>query len=165
MTERVKSTPTLPQAVAAAAFVCAVGLTGGLLTQPSEWSAALMRPSWHPPAWVFGTVWAAVGVTTVIGLAAGWEALTRARDRKAFLTLMTVNAFFHIAWNALFFVLRRPDLAFVDIVALWLSIAAVIAFLATSATPRAAVFLVPYLAWVNIAAVLNFEIVRLNAPF
>ncbi len=163
--ERTKSAGWLPPVLVATLFVLAVGLTGGLLTQPSEWSAALVRASWHPPAWVFGAVWAVVGAASVIGLATGWDALQRARDRKAFLTLMTVNAFFNIAWNALFFVLRRPDLAFVDIVALWLSIAAVIAFLATRATPRAAILLVPYLAWVNIAAALNFEIVRLNGPF
>lgn len=162
---RTKSSQALPTVLVAVLFVCAVGLTGGLLTQPSEWSAALLRPSWHPPAWVFGAVWAVVGAAAVIGLATGWDALPRVRDRKAFLTLMTVNAFFNIAWNALFFILRRPDLAFLDIVALWLSIAAVIAFLATRATPRAAVLLLPYLGWVNIAAVLNFEIVRLNAPF
>ena len=165
MTSRVRTAGVIPPVFAAALFVCAVGLAGGLLTQPSEWSAALQRPAWQPPPWVFGTVWAFVGLSVTFALAAAWEALSRSRDCKAFLTLMAVNAFFNIAWNALFFSLRRPDLALIDIAALWISIAAIIAFLAVRATPKAALLMTPYLGWITIAAALNFEIVRLNAPF
>lgn len=154
-----------PPVTVAAWLVCAIGLTGGLLTQPSDWSAALQRPSWHPPAWVFAVVWAAVGALLTFGLAAAWEALPQARDRKAFLTLMTVNAFFNVAWNALFFFLRRPDLALLDIAALWSSIAAVIVLLAKQGAGKAALLIAPYLVWISIASALNFEIVRLNAPF
>lgn len=163
--ERASPHRSLPPVAIAALFVCGIGLIGGLLTQPSAWSAALVRPDWQPPPWVFGAVWGVVGLSAALALASGWEALARARDRKAFLTLMVVNAFFNIAWNALFFSLRRPDLAFADIVALWASIAAIIAFLAGRGATTAALLMAPYLVWVTIAAALNFEIVRLNAPF
>lgn len=163
--ERARIAGTLPPLAVAAVFVFAVGLAGGLLTQPSEWSRALLRPDWHPPAWVFGAVWAVVGASAVFALAAAWTGLARGEDRKAFLTLMAVNAFFNIAWNALFFAGRRPDLAFIDIVALWLSIVAIITFLAARGVSRAAYLMLPYLIWVSIAAALNFEMVRMNAPF
>lgn len=163
--ERAGSAQTLPLVAVAALLVFAIGLTGGLLTQPSDWSAALQRPSWHPPAWVFAVAWAAVAISATFGLAAAWEALPRAQDRTAFLTLMTANAFFNVAWNALFFILRRPDLALLDIAALWFSIAAVIALLARQGAAKAALLMAPYLVWISIATALNFEIVRLNAPF
>lgn len=163
--ERTRAAGSLPPLAVSALFVFLVGLAGGLLTQPSEWSRALLRPDWHPPAWVFGAVWAVVGASAVFALAAAWTGLIRSEDRKAFLTLMAVNAFFNVAWNALFFAGRRPDLAFIDIVALWVSIAAIITFLVTRGVSRAALLMSPYLIWVTIAAALNFEMVRLNAPF
>ena len=65
------------------------------------------------------------------------------------------------AWSPIFFGMRRPDLAFVEIVMLWSSILATIAtFYSLSAA--AAWLLVPYLAWVTFAGVLNFTIWRLN---
>jgi tryptophan-rich sensory protein len=156
---------SLPPVAVAVLFVSGVGLIGGLLTQPGAWSAALVRPSWQPPPWVFGAVWGVVGISTTLALASGWRALARERDRKAFLTMIAVNGFFNVAWNALFFGLRRPDLAFIDIVALWLSIGAIILFFAGRGATQAARLMGPYLAWVTVAAALNLEIVQLNAPF
>lgn len=163
--ERARSRGMVSPYAYAALFVSAVGFASGLLTQPSEWSRALLRPAWHPPAWMFGAVWAVVGASAVMAVALAWQGLARAHDRKAFLTLLAVNAFFNVAWNALFFAGRRPDLALIDIVALWVSIAAIIAFLATRGASRAAVLMAPYLVWVSIAAALNFEMLRLNGPF
>ena len=65
------------------------------------------------------------------------------------------------AWTPIFFGLRRPDLAFVEIVALWVSIALTIA-LFHPVNAAAAWLLVPYLAWVTFAAALNFAVWRLN---
>jgi tryptophan-rich sensory protein len=64
----------------------------------------------------------------------------------------------------LFFRWRRPDWALVETGFLWLSVAAIVAFL-WPVSPAASLLMVPYLVWVSIAAVLNFDIVRLNAPF
>jgi len=66
------------------------------------------------------------------------------------------------AWTPLFFGLRRPDLGFFDVVLLWLSIVATIAFFLPIDVVAAAL-LVPYLAWVTFAAALNFAVWRLNA--
>ncbi len=84
------------------------------------------------------------------GLAA-WPALA------LFGAHLVVNA----AWSFLFFGLKRLDLAMVEVVCLWLAIAALIAvFAPISAT--AAVLLVPYLAWVSVAAMLNLRLLQLN---
>ncbi len=64
--------------------------------------------------------------------------------------------------SAIFFGLRRPDLACIEVIALWLSIAAtIVAFAPISAV--AAWLLAPYLLWVSIASVLNATVWRLNA--
>jgi tryptophan-rich sensory protein len=70
----------------------------------------------------------------------------------------------NVAWSFLFFTLRRPDWAMFEVVLLWLSIAALIRQV-LPASRRAATLLVPYLVWVAIAALLNWEVVRLNGPF
>jgi len=70
----------------------------------------------------------------------------------------------NMAWSGLFFALRRPDWALIEVALLWLSIAALIVAL-RPISQRAAAWLLPYLVWVTFAAALNFEIVRLNAPF
>jgi benzodiazapine receptor len=67
-----------------------------------------------------------------------------------------------VAWSWLFFGLRNPGLGFVDIILLWIAIAAtLVAFWRRSAL--AGLLFVPYLAWVTLAAVLNYSIWQLNA--
>ncbi|MGF2075473.1 TspO/MBR family protein, partial [Enterococcus casseliflavus] len=66
--------------------------------------------------------------------------------------------------SPLFFRLRRPDWALIEVVFLWTSIAAMIAALAPI-SPTAALLIVPYILWVSFAAVLNRAIVALNRPF
>jgi translocator protein len=77
------------------------------------------------------------------------------------LALYAIQLVFNAAWTPLFFGLHRPDLGLVDIVLLWLSIAATIV-LFMPIHVAAASLLAPYLAWVTFAAALNFAIWRLN---
>lgn len=146
-------------------FVCSIGLIGGLLTKPSAWTASLVRPAWHPPAWVFGPVWAVIGICAIFAYASAWRSLRTEGAKETFVALAAINAVFNGAWSALFFAAHRPDLALADIVVLWFSIVLLMAFLAARGAGRAAALLAPYLVWVAIAALLNFEIVTLNAPF
>jgi benzodiazapine receptor len=74
-----------------------------------------------------------------------------------------VQLLLNAAWTPIFFGLHRPDLAFFEIVLLWLSIVATIAFF-YPLKAAAAWLLVPYLAWVTFAAALNFAIWQLNSP-
>lgn len=76
-------------------------------------------------------------------------------------TIFLVQLALNALWTPLFFGLHRPGVAFAEIVLLWLAIAATLAaFCRVSLI--AAGLLVPYLAWVSFAAVLNFTLWRLN---
>ena len=145
-----------------AAVALAVG--GGLLTEVGPWYRALRKPSWQPPDWLFGPAW-----TVILGLAAwsaslGWEAAQSGGERAVVVGLFGANALFHLLWSPLFFKFRRPDWALAEVVFLWASLVALVAWLGPRA-PLAAWLLVPYLLWVTFAAWLNLTIVRLNAPF
>jgi len=88
-----------------------------------------------------------------------WRDVGLSREVGLFVVQLVLNA----AWTWLFFGLKRPGLAFADIVALWLAIlATLVAF--WSVRPLAALLLAPYLAWVTFAAALNAALWRLNRP-
>jgi tryptophan-rich sensory protein len=72
-----------------------------------------------------------------------------------------ISLVFNAAWSAFFFGLHRPDLAFLDVMLLWISIAATIAVF-YPVDRFAAYLLLPYLGWVSFASALNFTIWRMN---
>lgn len=140
-----------------------VAALGGLWTAQSipTWYPTLQKPSWNPPSWLFGPVWTAL--YTMMAVAA-WL-VTRERDRISIrvpLLLFVVQLALNLAWSAIFFGLRAPGAAFVEIVVLWLAILATI-LVFRRVHRGATALLVPYLAWVTFAAVLNATIWRLNA--
>jgi tryptophan-rich sensory protein len=150
--------------IVAAIITLFVLVGGAMLTKVGPWYRGLRKPWWNPPEWLFGPAW-----TVILGLAAwaGVLAWTSPAGEDAHLriaALFAVNIFFHMLWTPLFFNLRRPDWALIEVAFLWLSVAALIVGLAPISTD-AALLLVPYLLWVSFAAWLNLKIVRLNAPF
>jgi benzodiazapine receptor len=147
---------------AAAGIVVAVA--GGLLTETGAWYAGLRKPAWKPPDWAFGPVWTVIIILAVIAAALAWEAATTTGARAAILLALIVNSILNIAWSGFFFKLRRPDWALVEVALLWLSILALILVLG-AASATAGWLLLPYLAWVSVAAFLNYRIVQLNKPF
>ena len=142
-------------------IICfAVAGLGGLATTPNipNWYAGLVKPSWTPPAWVFGPVWSVLYLSMAVAAWLVW----RLGNAKVPMTLFAVQLAFNAAWSWLFFGLHSPGAAFIDIVLLWAAIVATIyAFWRRSRL--AGLLFVPYLAWVTFAAVLNFAIWRLNA--
>ena len=149
-------------AIAAAGLV---GLLGGVMTLAGAgWSRTLLQPAWQPPGWLFGPVWSLLFGLLALSFATAWAHAPDTRTQRRIVALFALNGVFNVAWSGLFFGARRPDWAAADVVLLWLSIAVMIAAL-TPVSKRASVLLLPYLCWVSFAAVLNFEIVRLNAPF
>lgn len=152
-----------PVAVAALAALC-VSFMGGFMTRLGPWYYGLVQPSWNPPDWLFAPAWTLIFAFTALAGVFGWRAMQERRQRIWLLTLFSINGVFNILWSALFFRLERPDLAFVDVVLLWLSILALVAFLGRSSR-LAAGLLVPYLGWVTFAAALNYSIVQLNPSF
>jgi tryptophan-rich sensory protein len=127
----------------------------------SEWYPGLQKPFFNPPNWLFGPVWSVLYLAMAV---AGWlvwreEGLSGATTA---LTVFGAQLVLNTLWSGLFFGLRSPGLALVEIVILWVAILATI-LLFRPVSRVAALLLVPYLAWVSFATVLNFEIWRLNA--
>lgn len=144
-----------------AVFVVLVIATAstGILFRPGDWYETLRKPAWTPPNWLFGPVWMVLYVMIAV---AGWL-VWKSADGSAALSLWAAQLALNGLWSYLFFGQRRMDLAFVDVVLLWLAIAGFI-LLAWPASPIAATLFVPYLVWVTIAAALNLTVWRLNAP-
>ena len=90
---------------------------------------------------------------------------TRSRaQREWVIVLFALNGFLNVLWSTLFFALKRPDWALIEVAFLWLSILLPIMVFWRFARP-ASLYLVPYLLWVSFAAFLNLTVVRLNGPF
>jgi benzodiazapine receptor len=134
---------------------------GSWFTRPAltPWYAELAKPSWTPPNWVFAPAW-----TTLFALMAiaGWLVWQRAGIGSIPLKLFAIQLVLNVTWSGLFFGLKSPPAAMIEIVILWLAIlATTIAFWRVD---RLAGWLfLPYLVWVGYAAALNFSIWRLNA--
>jgi benzodiazapine receptor len=148
-------------AALAAAFVAVLG---GLMTDLGPWYAQLKQPAWKPPDVAFGPIWTAIfGLTAAAGVI-GWRRTPAKMQRESMLALFAINGFLNVYWSLLYFRLHRPDWALYEVPFLWLSVLALILFLRRFSTV-AAWLIVPYLAWVAIAAVLNYSTVKLNGPF
>lgn len=133
--------------------------SSGALFKPGPWYDTLRKPGWTPPSWVFPVVWTPLYVMIALS---GWFAWSAAGLVAVPFLIYALQLLLNAGWSAVFFGLRRPDLAFGELVALWLSIAATIAAFAPLST-TAAWLLAPYLVWVSIAGALNLSVWRLNA--
>ena len=150
--------------IVAAVITILVLAIGGLMTTVGPWYRGINKPGWNPPDWIFGPAW-----TVILGLAAfagvlAWGNAATTGDRLWVAGLFGLNILLHMAWSPLFFNLRRPDWALIEVPFLWLSILALMIGLAPYST-LASWLLLPYLLWVAFAAFLNFTIVRMNPPF
>jgi tryptophan-rich sensory protein len=125
-----------------------------------EWYAALDRPSFTPPPAVFPVVWTSLYATMAWSAWRIYDAPPspdRTRALKLWFSQLASNA----RWSKLFFGKHRPDLALADSIGLAGLIASYISA-ASRVDKTAARALIPYLAWVGFATVLNAEIVRRN---
>jgi tryptophan-rich sensory protein len=153
---------TLTIIVAAIVTLFVLG-TGAAVTSVGPWYRGLRKPWWNPPEWLFGPAWTVIlSLAAWAGVLAWTSAPPEAHLRIA--VLFGINIFFHLLWTPLFFNLRRPDWALLEVIFLWLSVAALMIGLAPYSLD-ASWLLLPYLLWVSFAAYLNLKIVRLNAPF
>lgn len=139
-----------------------LGAGVGLLFGPDAAYAALQKPAWSPPGRLFGPVWTLL--YALIGTSAWlvWrERRVSSGDRRTAWTAFGLQAVLNLAWSPIFFGLRSPGLALLDISLLWLAVLwTTVAF--GRIRPLAGYFLVPYVLWVSFALVLNGTVWLLN---
>ena len=147
----------------AAVLICALAAAvGGVATAAAvrTWYPTLMKPRWNPPARLFGPVWSALYLMMAVSVWLVWR--TRdATNVSVALGLFAVQLALNVLWSVLFFRLRRPGGALLDIGVLWIAILST-AVVFWPLDPIGSVLLLPYLAWVTFAAALNGSIFCLN---
>jgi benzodiazapine receptor len=159
------SVPTTIRGIIVATITTLLVLgVGGWMTMVGGWYENLRKPWWNPPNWIFGPAW-----TVILGLAAwsgvlAWTQASSSLQQVLILTLFGINIVLHMLWSPLFFNLKRPDWALIEVPFLWLSIVALMIGVAPFST-LAVGLLLPYLLWVTFAAFLNLTIVQMNRPF
>jgi translocator protein len=153
---------TLPIIVAAIIAILVLWI-GGAMTTVGPWYHNLRKPPWNPPRWIFGPAWTVIlGLAATAGVLAWMNAPDGAHTHVA--VLFCINIVLQMLWSPLFFRLRRPDWALIEVPFLWLSIVTLMVRVAPF-SPMASWLLLPYLLWVTFAAILNFTIVLRNPPF
>lgn len=153
----------LPSALAALAAL-AVAMLGMTMTDLGPWYRNLKQPDWSPADPVYGAAWTLIFALAAASGVLAWRAAPNRRAIETLIGLFALNGFLNVLWSLLFFRLRRPDWALGEVVLLWLSIVLLMVVVGRYSRP-AAWLLLPYLIWVSIAALLNYEIVRLNGAF
>ena len=139
-----------------------VGGLGGAVTAESvtTWYATLNKPSFNPPNWIFGPVWTALYILMGVAAWRVWRAADRDTARGP-LAVFALQLAVNLGWSVAFFGLRNPGLAVIVILALDLLVLAT-ALMFRRIDRLAAWLLVPYLAWISFATLLNVTIWRLN---
>lgn len=146
-------------AVAVFAGLNFLAASSGGIFKPGAWYAGLNKPSWTPPNLAFPIVWSLLFALNAWAGWMIWEAV--GMSRPDVLALYVGSLALNSVWSWLFFGRKRMDQALIDVVLLWLSLAAVIAVF-WSIRPAAALPVIPYLVWVTIAALLNLRMIQLN---
>lgn len=145
-------------------LVCvSIGYLSGMVTRDSvnTWYPTLDKPVFNPPNWIFAPVWTLLYI--MMGIAAGliWTSDSDGKTVKNALGMFAIQFALNALWSYLFFGLHNPLLALVEVVLLWLMILET--YNQFKRIDRLAGFLmIPYLAWVSFATILNASIWWLN---
>ena len=139
------------------------GLLGALATSTGQdsWYATLIKPSFNPPSWLFGPVWTLLYVLMGISLFLVIMEGKKGRNIRIPLILFAVQLILNTLWSFAFFGLESPLYGLLVIIPLWVFIfATIVTFYPIR--KAAAWLLVPYIAWVSFATILNYALYSLN---
>lgn len=125
------------------------------------WYAGLTKPALNPPSWVFGPVWTLLYLFMGIAVFFVWQRGWKKREGKIAIGVFCAQLLLNTIWSLLFFGMRNPFYALIDIIALWILILVTIVLFYRLSKP-ASTLLVPYLVWVSFALYLNYMIYVLN---
>jgi len=140
-----------------------IGIIGSVFTMPEvgTWYAGLLKPSFNPPAWLFGPVWTLLSILMGVSL---WLVIRdgmSSRPVQQAVALFAVQLGLNLAWSILFFGMHLIAVAFIEILILFVFI------LATTLTvkrinPTAGWLFIPYICWTAFASVLTGTLWLLN---
>lgn len=157
------ATPPLPRFLIAVLPIVLIAVTASMVTQQNipTWYANLQKPGFTPPNWAFPVAWTTLYAMMAYAL---WRILSLPRHtpgRNAAVVAFFVQLALNGSWSFAFFGGQSPIAGLVVIAGLIVAILATI-FTFWRLDRTAALLLVPYLAWVSFATVLNGTIWRLN---
>jgi translocator protein len=139
------------------------GTLGGIVTAESldNWYALISKPPWNPPSWIFAPVWTTLYVLMAVAAWLVWRRGTHGAAVKSALVLFFLQLALNGLWPFVFFGAHEIGLAVANIAALWIVLALTIwGFFGVSIW--AGILMLPYIAWVTFASVLNYVIWQLN---
>jgi tryptophan-rich sensory protein len=141
------------------AVVFAVAAAGAIASiEANSFYGQLNKPSWAPPASVFGPVWSTL--YALMGLSA-WLVWRKPGAKRLALRLFVSQLAANALWSWLFFAWHQGALAFIDVLVLFILIAAtIISFWRLNRI--AAALLLPYILWVGFASALTWAVWRGN---
>jgi tryptophan-rich sensory protein len=141
-------------------FLALTGATALIGSQflPGAWYAALNKPFFNPPNWIFAPVWTALYMMMAV---AAWRVWRRVKRIDSAIVLWAVQLVLNGLWSWIFFGLHRTGLGLIDIGVLLVMIA-IVTMLFMRRDRLAGCLMLPYMAWVAFASVLNFSLWLLN---
>ena len=139
------------------ALVLGGGLIIGFATAPGAWYAALSKPTFSPPNWIFAPVWSTLYIIIAI---AGWRVWRKGRNNPP-MKLWWGQLALNFVWSPIFFSGHRIDIALGVILLLLITIIGFI-MITRRQDKIASLLFAPYAAWVAFASVLNGAIWLLN---
>ncbi len=126
-----------------------------------DYYSVLIKPSWSPPAWLFGPVWTFLYIIIFISFGKVFYSCLKGHIPAKTALPFALNLLFNFAFTPIQFGLKNNYLALLDILGVLITL--IWALIAVYPHIRWAAFInIPYLLWVSFAAVLQTAITYLN---
>lgn len=125
------------------------------------WYASLNKASFNPPNWLFGPAWTVLYILIGVSLFLVLNSKIENKNKRIALIIFFAQIILNMLWSIVFFGIKSPIAAFINIIFLWISILLnIISFYKINKT--SGLILIPYLCWVTFAGLLNLFVVILN---
>ncbi|MAC66531.1 MAG: TspO protein, partial [Proteobacteria bacterium] len=95
---------------------------GGSLTTLDQWYFSLQQPNWKPPDSLFPVIWSIIFIFIGISFGVSYGKAGNTENKRKLIFCFLFNALLNILWSFLYFYLKRPDFALLEVVFLWGSI-------------------------------------------
>lgn len=145
-------------------IICqSAGIFGSLFSFEAVpvWYSSLTKPHFAPPNWIFAPTWIILYFLMGMSLYLVWKNKIKSKNRKIFFIMFGIQLLLNAIWSFFFFGLKSPLFGLIDI--LFLDIFVIITMIySRSVLKLATILLIPYLAWIIFATIINYKIIILN---